>query len=206
MRTRLLLAGIVVALIAGVAVIARSSRRSTMSAMDPQTQPLTSTNPLGPAPPQLHPPLPSVAEVAEPAPVAVTPRAVITAVPHSPLEEKSPNRNLNDGHSNALHDAIVAATPSSARLYVAFARAGVATPPEAKTLVQMKQVGAPPDELVAYVKTSFPHDLLVRAVALRWLGVGVGVGTHLVPTETTMPTGAQPMRRERDWNDRNMPE
>lgn len=193
MRTRMLFAGFVVALIAAVAAIARSSRPFAMSAAgdEPRTQPPTSTRALSPT----ATPLPSTAEVARPAPVAGTPRAVISAPRQSPLADGAPDGNLNEGHSSALHDAIVGATPGSARLYVAFARAGLPTPPEAKILVQMKQAGAPPQDLIEYVKTSFPHDLLVRAVALRWLGVGAGAGTHLVPSDTAMhvdnvsPTG-----------------
>ena len=193
MRTRVLFAGFVVALIAAVAAIARSSRPSAMSAAgdEPRTQPSTSTRALSPT----ATPLPSAAEVARAAPVARAAGAIISSVRQPTLGDKVPARNLNDKHSSALHDAIVGATPGSARLYVAFARAGMPTPPEARILVQMKQAGAPPQDLIEYVKTSFPHDLLVRAVALRWLGVGAGAGTHLVPSDTAMhvdnvsPTG-----------------
>jgi hypothetical protein len=74
----------------------------------------------------------------------------------------------------ALHQALASATPDAARLYANFIRMKVAAPAEAKTLIAMKQRGVPQDQLVAYVKSSFPPDLPARAIALRWLGVGGG--------------------------------
>jgi hypothetical protein len=81
----------------------------------------------------------------------------------------------NRARFRALHQAMVTATPEASRLYGAFVRSRVPAPPEAQTLVAMKQRGVPQDELIAFVKSNF-HDLPARAIALRWLGVGAGAG------------------------------
>src|SRR6185503_257691 len=81
----------------------------------------------------------------------------------------------NRARFRALHHAMVTATPEASRLYGAFVRSRVPAPPEAQTLVAMKQRGVPQDELIAFVKSNF-HDLPARAIALRWLGVGAGAG------------------------------
>jgi len=100
----------------------------------------------------------------------------------------------NSARSRALHQAMVTTTPEVARLYGAFARSRVPAPPEAKTLVAMKQRGVPQDELVAFVKSNF-HDLPARAIALRWLGVGAGAGAGAgvvpppPPSDQTPATG-----------------
>jgi hypothetical protein len=94
----------------------------------------------------------------------------------------------NRARFRALHQAMVTATPEAARLYGAFVRSRVPAPPEAKTLVDMKQRGVPQDELIAFVKSNF-HDLPARAIALRWLGVGAGAGLPRPPADPTPPTG-----------------
>jgi len=88
----------------------------------------------------------------------------------------------------ALHEAMMTATPEAARLYGAFVRSRVPAPPEAKTLVAMKQRGVPQDELVAFVNNNF-HDLPARAIALRWLGVGGGGLVRPPPSDPTPATG-----------------
>jgi hypothetical protein len=74
---------------------------------------------------------------------------------------------------------LVTTTPEAARLYSDFAKAGITTPPQARTLVEMKQSGTAHEDLVAYVRTSFPNDVIARAVALRWLRADSGA--HLPP-------------------------
>jgi hypothetical protein len=105
-----------------------------------------------PAPPERKP----TSAERKPTPVSVEPEASAT----------------NEARFKALHQAIMTTTPEAARLYSDLAKAGVATPPEARTLVQMREHGASHDELVAYVRTSFPNEMIVRAVALRWLDAG----------------------------------
>jgi hypothetical protein len=80
--------------------------------------------------------------------------------------------DTNEARLTALHQAIATTTTEAARLYSDFARAGVATPPQARTLVQLQQGGTSHDDLVEYVRTSFPNDVIARAVALRWLDPG----------------------------------
>ena len=103
----------------------------------------------------------------------------------------------------ALHQAMVTTTPEAARLYGAFALSRVPVPPEAKTLVAMKQRGVPQEELVAFVKSNL-HDLPARAIALRWLGVGGGtgvmrppVGPDRQPAPSSAATAASPIRSPR---------
>ena len=87
--------------------------------------------------------------------------------------------DTNEARFTALHQAVVTTTPEAARLYSDFARAGVETPAQARTLVQLKQRGTPHDDMVAYVRTSFPNDVIARAVALRWLDDGAVVRPSL---------------------------
>jgi hypothetical protein len=96
---------------------------------------------------------------------------------------------------HALHQAMRTATPEAARLYGAFVRSRVPAPPEAKTLVEMKQRGVPQDELVAFVKSNFP-DLPARAIALRWLGVGAGTGLVRPPPADPTPATGTLVRRD----------
>ena len=113
-----------------------------------------------------------------------------------PRATPGPRRRMQRDDENrarfrALHQAMVTATPEAARLYGAFVRSRVPAPPEAKTLVEMKQRGVPQDELVAFVKSNF-HDLPARAIALRWLGVGAGAGCPVrpPPSDPTPATGS----------------
>ena len=92
----------------------------------------------------------------------------------------------NRARLRAMHEAMVAGTPEVARLYGAFVRSRVPAPPEAKTLIEMKQRGVPQDVLVQFVNSTF-HDLPARAIALRWLGVGGGTGLVQPP-----PAGQPP--------------
>jgi hypothetical protein len=52
-------------------------------------------------------------------------------------------------------------------------------PAEARTLIEMREGGASQEELVDYVRTSFPPGIAVRAIALKWLGVGANAGAGL---------------------------
>ena len=88
-----------------------------------------------------------------------------------PRDQRDPS-DTNEARLTALHQAIATTTTEAARLYSDFAKAGVATPAQARTLVQLKQRGTPHDDMVAYVRTSFPNDVIARAVALRWLDAG----------------------------------
>jgi hypothetical protein len=72
---------------------------------------------------------------------------------------------------------------------VEYARAGIPVPPEAATLIQMREKGTPSADLVNYVKTSFPKGILVRAIALKWLGVGSGAGADLGIHNSPEPLG-----------------
>jgi hypothetical protein len=101
----------------------------------------------------------------------------------------------NRARFHALHQAMVTATPEAARLYGAFVRSRVPAPPEAKTLVEMKQRGVPQDELVAFVKSNFP-DLPARAIALRWLGVGASPGLVRPPAADPTPATGSLVRRD----------
>ncbi len=107
----------------------------------------------------------------------------------------------NRARLRALHEAMVATTPEVARLYGAFARAHVPAPPEAKTLIEMKQRGVPQHVLVNFVNGTF-QDLPARAIALRWLGVGAGAGARVrchsrrtrQPAPSSAATAASPIR------------
>jgi hypothetical protein len=90
----------------------------------------------------------------------------------------------NDARFRALRQAVLTTPPDAARLYADFAKAGVATPREVRTLLEMKDRGTSHDDLVAYVRTSFPNDVITRGIALRWLGAGTR--THL-PSQTNPP-------------------
>ena len=104
---------------------------------------------------------------------------------------RMPHDDENRARFRALHQAMVTATPEAARLYGAFVRSRVPAPPEAKTLVEMKQRGVPQDELIAFVKSNF-HDLPARAIALRWLGVGAGTGLVAAAAAGPDPGDRQP--------------
>jgi hypothetical protein len=119
-----------------------------------------------------------------------TPR---TAAPVAP--EREPTAT-NEERSVALHQALATTTPEAARLYADLAKAGVATPAEARTLVEMKQGGAAHDELVAYVRSSFPKDMITRAVALRWLDAGSATR----PSPTSSPSRSLGTLVKRDAN------
>ena len=58
----------------------------------------------------------------------------------------------------------------------------------------MKERGTSQDDLVAYVRMSFPDDMIARAVALRWLDGGSGV----YPSPGTNPPRALGELMKRD--------
>lgn len=149
-------------------------------------------------------PGPTPAETVVPAPL---PARVVnsTAPPPAPPQRTlraptpvaaEPEASANDAQFRALHQALVTTTPEAARLYSDFAKAGVTTPPQARTLVQMKQRGTSHDDLVAYGRTSFPNDVIARAVALRWLDAGSGA--HLSPGTNPPRTLGELVKRDAD--------
>jgi hypothetical protein len=97
--------------------------------------------------------------------------AAVAVVPAPRRQPPAPQRT-----PDPFVDALTATTPEGARLNADYARARLPVPPEARTLVAMRSRGVPQEQLVAYVRTSFPKGILVRAVALRWLGVGAAPG------------------------------
>ena len=124
--------------------------------------------------------LPAAPPRQEPPPDAGAARAPARVVAHRTSGRSRRGRRAagcpddeNRARLRAMHEAMVAATPEVARLYGAFVRSRVPAPPEAKTLIEMKQRGVPQDVLVQFVNSTF-HDLPARAIALRWLGVGAG--------------------------------
>jgi hypothetical protein len=119
------------------------------------------------------PPRPAVAADIPPATAGAEIPAASAVAPSPPPPPVAATTDPNEGRRKSLHDALRETAPETARLYADFARVGKPAPPEARTLVTMKQRGASSEELTAYVRSSFPPDVLVRAVALRWLGVGV---------------------------------
>lgn len=138
-------------------------------------------------------PEPAPAETAAPAPAQLPARVVNSgarppappersARPTTPVAVERAPAATNEARFKALHQAVVTTTPDAARLYADFGKAGLTTPPQARTLVEMKQRGTPHDDLVAYVRTSFPNDVLARAVALRWLDAGSAA--HVSPSAT----------------------
>lgn len=132
----------------------------------------TPPTPAAPAPPAPAPPAPTLAA---PAPKRPTP-----ARPQPPADP--------------FVDALTATTPEGARLNADYARARIPAPAEARALIDMRRRGLPQDQLVAYVRTSFPKGILVRAIALRWLGVGATAGQALHgatdPGSTLAPSAA----------------
>ena len=119
----------------------------------------------------------------EAAPVPVPARVVVSAAPPAAPPERTrgattPQATAREPHETnelrftALHQAVATTTPDAARLYSDFAKVGVATPAQARTLAELKQRGTSHDDMVAYVRTSFPNDVIARAVALRWLDGG----------------------------------
>lgn len=121
------------------------------------------------------------AEQAAAAPLAA--RVVVSATPPTDPPERTraattPQTAAREPHGTnevrfaALHQAVVTTTPAAARLYSDFAKVGVAMPTEARTLAELKQRGTSHDDMVAYVRTSFPDDVIARALALRWLDGG----------------------------------
>ena len=151
---RLLIAGAVIAVVIAVFTIGRTRREV------PEPTPAEAVVPA---------PLPArivEATVPPPAPPDRTLR------PTAPVVVRREPSVPNEERITALHQVVMTTTPDAARLYADFAKAGVTTPPQAQTLIQMKQRGTPHDDLVAYVNSTFPNDLIARAVALRWLGTG----------------------------------
>lgn len=153
---RLLLVGI--ALVGLVAIVALLRTRQGVPA---------STSVEGPT----SAPVPARIMTSAAPPLSPTERLARTTTLHPAARESSAP---NEARFEALQRAIVTTTPEAARLYSDFAKAGIATPPQARALVKMKDDGTSHDHLVAYVKTSFPNDVIARAVALRWLGAGSG--------------------------------
>jgi len=137
------------------------------------------------------------AEQSAPAPVAA-PVAVSAPPPTAPPEHtRGPTtpqttarepHDTNEGRFTALHQAAVTTTPEAARLYSDFAKVGVAMPAQARTLAELKQRGARHDDMVAYVRASFPDDVIARAVALRWLDGGAA-GHPTRAANMTHPVG-----------------
>jgi len=104
-----------------------------------------------------------------------------------PTTAREPN-DMNAARFTALNQAVVTTTTDAARLYSDFATVGVATPPQVRTLVELKQRGASHDDLAAYVRTSFPNDVIARALALRWLDGGAAPHPPL-DANATHPVG-----------------
>jgi hypothetical protein len=166
--------GIVIAIGAVVAIVALGRRR-----------PVVEESVSVPVPAADVPAAPAV----PPAPAAAAPSPSRPPGP-APVAAPAPSEATNDARSRALHDAIAGTTPEAARLYAELARAGQPTPPEARKLVEMKAAGATPEALVAYVRSSFPRNVLMRAVALRWLGLGAAAGrVPLSPATPAAPFG-----------------
>jgi hypothetical protein len=168
---RLLLAGAVLAALVAAVMIWRAPREVAAPA---------------PAATEASPPLPARVADATARPPVLPERTAKAATPRA--VEPAPTTATNEARFKALHQALESTTPDAARLYADLAKAGIATPPQARTLVAMKQQGTPHDELVAYVRTSFPNDVIARAVALRWLDAGAG--PHASPaTQPPRPLG-----------------
>jgi len=146
---------------------------------------------LPPTPPRPEPALDAGAAPARARALPVARLAARDAGAASPDAADDENR----ARFRALHQAMVTATPEAARLYGAFVRSRVPAPPEAKTLVEMKQRGVPQDELIAFVKSNF-HDLPARAIALRWLGVGAGAVVVRPPPSDPIPATGSLVRRD----------
>src|SRR5688500_18214505 len=135
-------------------------------------------------------PLPARAVNSTSPPPAPPQRTVRAATPLA----AEPETTTNEARFRALHEALVTTTLEAARLYSDFAKAGVTTPPQARTFVQMKQRGASRDDLVAYVRTSFPNDVIARAVVLRWLDAGSGA--HLSPDTSPFRALGELLKRD----------
>jgi hypothetical protein len=70
----------------------------------------------------------------------------------------------------SLRDALAAAKDAGGRrLYADLSRTGRPIPPEARTLVEMKEGGATAADLGAYVNRAVPADTVIRGVALKWI-------------------------------------
>ena len=137
------------------------------------------------------------AEQAAPAPLAA--RIVVSAAPPTAPPERTrgatmPQTTAREPHDanevrfTALQQAVGATTPEAARLYADFAKVGLAMPAEARTLAELKQRGARHDDMVAYIRASFPDDVIARAVALRWLDGGAA-GRPRIDANVSHPVG-----------------
>jgi hypothetical protein len=118
---------------------------------------------------------------AAPEPVIVSPPPAAPGDAAAPVAEPAPKRSPSAKPAarppgDPFVDALMATTPEGARLNADYARARLPAPAEARTLIDMRRRGVPQEQLVAYVRTSFPKGILVRAIALRWLGVGAANG------------------------------
>jgi hypothetical protein len=138
-----------------------------------------------------------VVAAAPPAPVAAAaPVAATPSVAEPEPKRQPPARPGARPPADPFVDALMATTPEGARLNADYARAHLPAPAEARTLIEMRRRGVPQDQLVAYVRTSFPKGILVRAIALRWLGVGATAGQAVHggtdPGSTLVPSAASP--------------
>ena len=160
-----------------IALVAFGIQRcGSPSADDVTTAPVEAAPPT-PAPSEGPSPA-TPSDGASPARTRDAPASAERAAAAPPLPDAGEtDQSGNDRRFQALHQALEATTPGAARLYADYARLGVTPPPEAKTLVEMKQRGAPRAELLTFVKSAFPRDLVARATAIRWLDVEAGAAT-----------------------------
>ena len=135
--------------------------------------------PVAEAPAEVKPPEPAPATVdaAAPAPVAAQlPDAAVAIAPPAPRRQPAPPQAAVAPAGDPFVDALRATTAEGARLNADYARARIPAPPQARTLIELRERGVPQAQLVDYVRASFPKGILVRAIALRWLGVGATPG------------------------------
>ena len=159
----------VVAVLAGAIGVAvwRPWRDAGPSPEDVSRSADPTANVAAPPPPQAAAPPP----VPDPAVPAPDPRSPIARLAARDAWVPPDAGEANAARFRALHQAMANTTPDAARLYANFARMRITPPPEAKTLIEMQQRGEPRDQLIKYARENF-HDLVARAIALRWLGVG----------------------------------
>jgi hypothetical protein len=128
--------------------------------------------PVRPTPPPVEPPpiapatTPPTAAVESPPPTAVAP------APPAARHDR-PDAGVPGSPAQTLRQALAGATLDESRLFAEIARTGRPVPPEAHTLVEMKKAGASAADLAAYVRSSFPPDLITRANALKWIRINV---------------------------------
>ncbi len=162
---------VLLALAAAAAVFWLRPRPAVVSVPAPAPAPAVTADPVPPtaqAPSEAAPPPSPTDEPTVPAArQAAAPARPATRMP--PLRPDQAQRGAPPGDPSAVTRALKEYTPEELSLTADLGRAEIDPPPEVRTLLKRRREGATPDQLKQLVRSTFPRNMKLRLITLRWI-------------------------------------